>query len=96
MAETDAFVVTQTKIPQRLGSNQEDLHAMVECKRYEGAPGSGGPMAQPFAVQVTVAPLLLMDFHAHLCLNEVIGMLKGSWDEDRRLLTCALCPGPLF
>lgn len=80
----------QVKVPQRLGSSMEDVHAMVECKRYEGVPGSGAAGAQPFTVRVSVAPLLLMDFHAHLCLNEVIGILKGTWDEDRRLITCAL------
>lgn len=30
---------------------------------------------------------LLMDFHAHLSLCEVIGLLGGQWDPAHRLIT---------
>ena len=38
-----------------------------------------------------------MDFHAHLNMNEVIGLLAGECDEDQRLIryvgcAVAICP----
>ncbi len=36
---------------------------------------------------------VVMDFHAHLNMNEVIGLLAGECDEDRRLIRQAIfCP----
>lgn len=32
---------------------------------------------------------VVMDFHAHLNMNEVIGLLAGECDEDRRLIRSA-------
>eukprot|EP00884_Botryococcus_braunii_P019406 jgi/Botrbrau1/6149/Bobra.331_2s0039.1 len=77
----------QTKVPQRLGASLSDLHAMVTCQQYEGVPGSGSRLAQPFEIRVSTAALLMMDFHSHLSLNEVIGILKGTWDPEQRLIT---------
>jgi len=48
-----------------------------------------GPGGQPFRVLVAPAAELMMDFHAHLSLSEVIGVLGGSWDADTRELRCA-------
>ena len=31
-----------------------------------------------------------MDFHAHLNMNEVIGLLAGECDEDQRLIRQAM------
>ena len=38
--------------------------------------------------QVSVSPgaALLMDFHAHLSENEVVGLLAGTWNPQDRLL----------
>ena len=33
---------------------------------------------------------VVMDFHAHLNMNEVIGLLAGECDEDRRLIRQAI------
>lgn len=57
---------------------------MVRCEEYHGAIGSGAPGAQPFSVTVAPAALLAMDFHAHLCDHEVIGMLGGTFDAATR------------
>lgn len=59
---------------------------MVPCAAYRGAPGSGGPTAQPFRVAVHPHAQLMMDFHSHLCASEVIGVLGGAWDAHSRLL----------
>ena len=50
-------------------------------------PGSGEPGAQPFRVVVRPAAQLVMDTHAHLCTNEVIGYLGGAWDAAARVVT---------
>ena len=49
------------------------------------APGSPGDVgAQPFKLVVNPAAMLVMDLHAHLCTNEVIGYLGGSFDAETR------------
>ncbi|DBA71008.1 hypothetical protein WJX79_008093 [Trebouxia sp. C0005] len=76
-----------TKTPgYRLGSNVEDEHQMVEPEHYRGIPGSGAAEAQSFRIEVTPCAQVVMDFHAHLNMNEVIGLLAGECDEDRRLI----------
>jgi hypothetical protein len=35
---------------------------------------------------LTSAAALLMDFHAHLCSDEIIGFLGGTWDAASRTL----------
>jgi protein MYSM1 len=50
-------------------------------------PGSDEPGAQPFRVVVRPAAQLVMDTHAHLCTNEVIGYLGGAWDAAARVVT---------
>ena len=52
-------------------------------------PGSGDPGAQPFRVVVRPSAQLVMDTHAHLCTNEVIGYLGGAWDAASRTVTVA-------
>ena len=76
----------QIKPPANLLLSSEEEHQMVPCAAYRGAPGSGGPMAQPFRVAVHPHAQLMMDFHSHLCASEVIGVLGGAWDEESRLL----------
>jgi hypothetical protein len=46
-----------------------------ECKPLSG--GGGGKGTQPWRLTVTSAAALLMDFHAHLCRDEIIGFLGG-------------------
>ena len=50
-------------------------------------PGGGEPGSQPFRVVVLPSAQLVMDTHAHLCTNEVIGYLGGDWDAKSRLVT---------
>jgi protein MYSM1 len=51
-------------------------------------PGSNVPGCQPFRLVVTPSAQLVMDTHAHLCTNEVIGYLGGTWDLATRTVTC--------
>lgn len=81
----------QARAPaHRSGMHTGDDHQMVQCEEFAGAPGSGEPGAQPFRVLVAPAAELMMDFHAHLSLSEVIGLLGGSWDAAMRVLRCEL------
>jgi protein MYSM1 len=50
-------------------------------------PGGGEPGSQPFRVVVLPSAQLVMDTHAHLCTNEVIGYLGGDWDAKLRAVT---------
>ncbi|KAK9843826.1 hypothetical protein WJX81_007876 [Elliptochloris bilobata] len=77
----------QARVPtHRSGVHAGDDHQMVPCEEYAGLPGSGAPGAQPFRVMVAPAAELMMDFHAHLSLSEVIGVLGGSWDAEESVL----------
>lgn len=67
------------------GGGTLELHPMR--KFSPSPPGSGVPGAQPFKLTVSPAAMLVMDLHAHLCTNEVIGYLGGSWDPDTKSLT---------
>ena len=65
----------------------EDEHQMVPCQQYaDAAPGSQEEGAQPFRVEVSPTALLVMDYHAHLNMNEIIGFLAGHYNEERRVM----------
>ena len=44
--------------------------------------------AQPYALLVSPAAEVVMDFHAHLHMNEVSGMLAGTFDPATRTIRC--------
>ena len=79
----------QARAPaHRQGLHGGDDHQMVPAEEF-------GPGGQPFRVLVAPAAELMMDFHAHLSLSEVIGVLGGSWDAAARELRCARARAPL-
>ena len=51
----------------------DDEHALQPLQDYPFGK-------QPFKVRVTPAAVAMMDYHAHLCMNEVIGILAGKWN----------------
>ncbi|PNH09515.1 Myb-like protein G [Tetrabaena socialis] len=53
-----------------VGDTSESLQ-LVKPHEFQGPPGSGAPMAQPFSVRVAAGAMLAMDFHAHLSSYEV-------------------------
>ncbi|KAI9506113.1 hypothetical protein BX070DRAFT_187140 [Coemansia spiralis] len=65
----------------------DDPHQMVRCTPFTGSPLSDIPGSQPFRVVVHTNAQMQMDFHAHLMLSEVIGLLGGLWDADKKVLT---------
>ena len=68
----------QRRAPPRFAAiGVDDEHALQPLEAY--APGQ-----QPFTVRVSPAVEVVMDFHAHLCMNEVIGVLVGHWDKAAR------------
>ena len=79
-------VVGGQNIFRDAGGGTLDLHPM---RRFASAttPGSGAPGSQPFKLTVSPAAMMIMDLHAHLCTNEVIGYLGGSWDPETRTIT---------
>ena len=69
--------------------NEEDtdLH-MVSCENYREPKVRNVTTkgAQPFDMLVSPSCLLVMDYHSHLCSNEIIGFLGGTWDGEKREL----------
>jgi len=87
--------------PKRRRCNQEyrelcsklDNADPLELHNYQCYRSQFG-MEQPFQVSVSPLALAMADFHSHMLTNEeVIGLLIGSWDEDRRILR-VLCAKP--
>ncbi|KAJ1959615.1 hypothetical protein GGI12_004249 [Dipsacomyces acuminosporus] len=64
-----------------------DPHQMVRCTPFPGQPLSGVAGCQPFRLVVHTNAQLQMDFHAHLMVSEVIGLLGGRWDAEAKVLT---------
>jgi len=58
----------------------QDLQ-MVTCSKYNGRSRK-----QPFEITITRAAELVMDFHAHLCSDEIIGFLGGVYDASSETL----------
>lgn len=63
---------------------------MIRCEDFART----GANAQPFSVRsllsharLLISALVVADCHAHLCNEEIIGFLGGSWDPEGRLLT---------
>ncbi|KAJ2722386.1 hypothetical protein GGI07_003348 [Coemansia sp. Benny D115] len=78
--------------PQRnhakpLALRYDDPHQMVRCTPFQGQPLSGAAGCQPFRLVVHTNAQVQMDFHAHLMLSEVIGLLGGHWDAQGKVLT---------
>lgn len=57
-------------------------HTMMQLEAYSKPAGEKGIDAQPFAVDVHPAVVAAMDIHAHMCQNEVIGVLGGTYESD--------------
>lgn len=69
-------VETERISPSRKATEDADEEFdFVEADFYERE-------AQPFSLGATRGALLLMDFHAHLTEDEVIGFLAGTYDAD--------------
>jgi len=65
----------------------------LELHKYQCYRSQFG-MEQPYQVSVSPLAVVMADFHSHLSTNEeIIGLLVGSWDKDRRIMR-VLCAKP--
>ncbi|XP_044271707.1 deubiquitinase MYSM1-like [Tribolium madens] len=54
---------------------------LIYCRNFpEGSP-------QKYRVRMQLTTLLLMDFHAHTSLTEVMGLVAGTWNPTKKILT---------
>lgn len=74
-------------------------HTMMQLESYSKLPGEKGIDVQPFVVDVHPEAVAAMDIHAHMCQNEVIGVLGGTYDAEagrlQVLRAVAVQEGPL-
>ena len=70
----------------QLGSTTESLE-LTQMQEFIGPVAGGAPLAQPFSVSVDKKAIMVMDFHAHLSISEVIGLFGGRFDPQQRHLT---------
>ncbi|XP_040025471.2 histone H2A deubiquitinase MYSM1 [Gasterosteus aculeatus] len=57
-----------------------DPFQLIPCRSF------GEDVQEPFQVIVCAESLLIMDMHAHVSRCEVIGLLGGAYDEEKRVL----------
>ncbi|XP_062419451.1 histone H2A deubiquitinase MYSM1 isoform X2 [Pungitius pungitius] len=57
-----------------------DPFQLIPCRCF------GEDVQEPFQVIVCAETLLIMDMHAHVSRCEVIGLLGGAYDEEKRVL----------
>ncbi|GMH38254.1 hypothetical protein BSKO_06138 [Bryopsis sp. KO-2023] len=69
----------------QMGHTTESLD-LVKCLSFVSGARSGTSAAQPYTVEVSNQALLTMDCHAHLSECEIIGLLGGKWDPEKRHL----------
>jgi len=72
----------------RLGATSESLE-LLACREFSEflEPGCGLPLAQPYALRVSREALAVMDLHAHLHHEEIIGLLGGKWERSKATVT---------
>ncbi|XP_076583037.1 histone H2A deubiquitinase MYSM1 [Chaetodon auriga] len=64
-----------------------DPFQLIPCRSF------GEDVQEPFQVIVCAETLLIMDMHAHVSRGEVIGLLGGTFNEDKKVLKiCAAEP----
>lgn len=44
-------------------------------------------LQQEYKVEISLAVILLIDFHAHTSLSEVMGLVGGHWNDKTKILT---------
>ncbi|XP_030627540.1 histone H2A deubiquitinase MYSM1 [Chanos chanos] len=74
------------KLPKHRGVSVDPFQ-LIPCRVF------GEERQEPFKVIVCAEALVVMDMHAHVSLGEVIGLLGGDYDEEKReLKICAAEP----
>nr|XP_055042479.1 histone H2A deubiquitinase MYSM1 [Misgurnus anguillicaudatus] len=64
-----------------------DPFQLIPCKPF------GEDIQEPYSVLLCAEALVIMDIHAHVSMGEVIGLLGGTYEEDKKILKiCAAEP----
>ncbi len=84
-------------MPVRRSSRKQGIKALTEdswdSNPFRLVPPKPYGEEAPFQVIVSPQVLITMDFHAHLSLAEVIGLLGGRFDpEERKLFVLSIYP----
>lgn len=69
-----------------LKSGIMDPHGLVEPFKYGDPCGVAPHGQQPYRVIVHPQAMALCDIHCNICSDEVIGILAGRWDAERRII----------
>jgi len=85
-AEVDRRLAEEAKPTEETAPRIVEIggQRMVQCERYPRGPGKGRSDCQPFTIRVAQSAQFVMDLHSHLSACEVIGLLAGKYDRDRR------------
>jgi proteasome lid subunit RPN8/RPN11 len=81
-----ATKMTASQMVYELSKANIDPHLLVTPHRYGQVFGAAANESQPFDIKVHPQVGFLTDLHGHLCEAEVIGLLAGKWDADRKVL----------
>ena len=89
-AETTAYARNRPRrqfasAKAQLGATTESLDLTLPFD-FVGPIGTGAPLSQPFSVTMAPEAHIVMDFHAHLSTCEIIGLLGGTFDAEKRAL----------
>ncbi|XP_064476532.1 deubiquitinase MYSM1-like [Ornithodoros turicata] len=74
-------VISHTLIPSKskVPKPRPNPFKLVPCRKFDSDQ-------EPFSIHVSTAVMLLMDAHSHLVETEVIGLLGGCYDAEKRIL----------
>ncbi|GAM28754.1 hypothetical protein SAMD00019534_119300 [Acytostelium subglobosum LB1] len=61
-----------------------DPFTLVECLNFTSTTPA------PYQLDITVNALIVMDVHSHISSTEVIGVLAGKYDHDKKYITVRL------
>ncbi|CAO3636675.1 unnamed protein product [Cunninghamella echinulata] len=80
----------ERKVNYSLYQNEYDPYELIEMEHYDEE------VIAPFKVHLKSEAMMVMDFHSHLVLNEVIGLLGGTFEtkEDGQKLLTVECVFP--
>ncbi len=59
-------------------TDEKDPLTLLECKWFDHAS------QQPFRLVVSTETVWIMELHSHLADVEIIGLLAGRWDKERK------------
>ncbi|XP_044763621.1 histone H2A deubiquitinase MYSM1-like [Coccinella septempunctata] len=75
----DATVINQDPVHSRSKTVKKHPTYLIYCKPT--------PLEYKYKLKLHLSTLLLMDFHAHSSLSEVMGLVGGLWNPDTKFLS---------